>query len=95
MKGYLNNPEETKNKLINDYYYTGDIGYLDEDGFLYVQARRYDLIVTGGENVNPIEVENELNKHPLIQEACVFESADNEWGQVVTAAIVTNNNSRC
>ncbi len=92
MKGYLNNNDETNKKLKNDFYYTGDIGYLDENGYLHVQARRNDLIVTGGENVNPVEVENELLKHPSIQEACVFEIANNEWGQLVAAAIVTNNN---
>ncbi len=92
MKGYLHNVEETNKKLKNDFYYTGDIGYVDEKDYLYVQARRNDLIVTGGENVNPLEVENELLKHPSIKEASVFEIADNEWGQVVAAAIVTNKN---
>ncbi len=90
MKGYLNNLEETNKKLKDDFYHTSDIGYLDEDGYLHVQARRNDLIVTGGENVNPVEIENELTKHPLIKESSVFEIADNEWGQIVAAAIVAN-----
>lgn len=92
-KGYLNNPEETKRKFQNGRYFTGDIGWIDKDGYLYVEARRVDLIITGGENVNPLEVENELLKHPLILEAAVFAVEDDEWGQAVSAALITRNNS--
>jgi len=91
-KGYLNNFDETKKKFRTGFYYTGDFGFLDNDGFLYVEARRDDLIVTGGENVNPLEVENELLKHPFIIEASVFSFMEKEWGQIVAAALVTKNN---
>ncbi|MHB8581238.1 MAG: o-succinylbenzoate--CoA ligase [Ignavibacteriaceae bacterium] len=92
-KGYLNNPDETKKKFSNGFYYTGDYGFLDENGFLFVEARRNDLIITGGENVNPVEVENELLKHPLINEVSVFSLMEQEWGQIIAAALVIKNNS--
>ena len=58
-----------------------------------MEARRNDLIITGGENVNPIEVENELSKHPLVIEAGVFSIMEKEWGQIIAAALVTKNNA--
>lgn len=91
-KGYLNNYTETKKKFINGYYYTGDFGFLDKDDFLYVRARRNDLIISGGENVNPLEIENELLKHPSIKEAAVFGLIDREWGQIIAAALVSKDN---
>ena len=71
-------------------FYSGDIGYIDEEGDLFVEARRTDLIVTGGENVNPVEVENTLNKIQGIKDSCVFALKDREWGQLVAAAVVTD-----
>ena len=87
-KGYINNSEETKRKFSGDIYYTGDYGYLDKEGYLFIEARRNDLIITGGENVNPYEVEIEILKHPSIKEAAVFGLKDEEWGHVVAAGIV-------
>lgn len=89
--GYLNNPDETKIKLINGIYYTGDIGYIDEDGFLFVEARRSDLIVTGGENVNPLEVEKQILLHPDVEDCSVIGINDKTWGQIVVAAVVPKN----
>ncbi len=91
-KGYLNDPDATNKKFDNGFYYTGDFGYVDADGYMFVEARRNDLIVTGGENVNPIEVEKAVMKHPLIIEASVFGFMDKEWGQIVAAALVTKDN---
>ena len=92
-KGYLNNPDETEKKFSIGLYYTGDYGFLDDNGFLYVEARRNDLIITGGENVNPVEVETELLKHPLINEVCVFSLMEQEWGQIIAAALVVKDNN--
>ncbi|NWF88538.1 MAG: o-succinylbenzoate--CoA ligase [Ignavibacteriaceae bacterium] len=88
MKGYLHDEAATKQKLKNDLYFAGDIGFKDEDGYLFVVNRRSDLIVTGGENVNPIEVENLILGFPKVKEVCVFGIDDEKWGQKVAAAIV-------
>ena len=92
MKGYYKNEVEAKQKFKNDYYLSGDLGYLDHEGYLYLEARRTDLIVTGGENVNSIEIENALLVHPDVDEAAVIPLANEEWGQVVTAVVVLKNN---
>jgi len=92
MKNYYKNDGEFKEKFRNDYYLTGDLGYLDDEGYLYLEARRTDLIVTGGENVNGVEVENVLLSHPDIDEAAVIPLPDEEWGQAVAAVVVLKNN---
>ncbi|MGE5806799.1 MAG: o-succinylbenzoate--CoA ligase [Ignavibacteria bacterium] len=88
MKGYYNNKEETSLKLKDGIFYSGDIGYIDQDGYLYIEAKRNDLIVSGGENINPAEVEKEISAHPKVNEAAVVGIEDKEWGQAVSAAIV-------
>ena len=87
MRGYDGDPPATRRALRNGWLHTGDIGYLDEEGDLYIVQRRSDLILTGGENVYPREVENALRRHPDIEEAIVVGVADAEWGQRVAAAI--------
>ncbi|MCC6802302.1 MAG: o-succinylbenzoate--CoA ligase [Anaerolineae bacterium] len=82
MKGYLGQPE------TNGAFRTGDIGYLDADGDLWIVQRRSDLIVSGGENVYPAEVEAMLRQHPAVEDACVVGVPDAEWGQRVTAMVV-------
>ena len=89
--GYLNNPNETRTKLVDGIYYTGDIGYIDEDGFLFVEARRSDLIITGGENVNPLEVEKQILLHHDVEDCCVVGIDDKTWGQIVAVAVVSKN----
>ncbi len=86
MKGYLN-----KNTTIlqDGWLHTGDLGYLDRDGYLYVVSRRSDLIISGGENIYPTEIEAILLEHPMIAEACVVGIGDREWGEIVAAVIVT------
>ncbi len=86
--GYYNDTEATKQKLKDEKFLTDDIGYIDEDGDLFVEARRTDLIISGGENVNPLEVENILDNLPQVKECCVFALEDKEWGQIVAAAVV-------
>lgn len=88
MKGYYNDEDETNKKIEDGFYFTGDIGFVDADGYLFIEARRTDLIVTGGENVNPNEVEKRLIEHPEIVDAAVFPVKDDDWGEIVTAAIV-------
>lgn len=90
-KGYLNNDEETKIKFKGKIYYSGDFGYLDGEGYLFVEARRNDLIISGGENINPVEVENEIKKHSKVLDVSVLGLENNEWGHIAAAAIVLKN----
>ena len=92
MTGYLDD-NETRQAINNGCYYTGDIGYIDEDGYLFIEGRKNYLISTGGENINPVEVENILLEHPLIEEAAVFPLKDKEWGEIVAASVVLKNKS--
>jgi O-succinylbenzoic acid--CoA ligase len=88
MQGYYNQPDATAKTLRGGKLHTGDIGYLDQDGDLYLVQRRSDLIVSGGENIYPVEVENALLKHPAIAAACVVGIPSAEWGQQAAAAVV-------
>ena len=86
--GYLNRPEATAQAIRDGWLHTGDIGYLDGEGYLYVLDRRDDLIVSGGENVYPAEIEAVLQSHPSVLEAGVYGAPDERWGQVPLAAVV-------
>jgi long-chain acyl-CoA synthetase len=89
MKGYLNNPKSTKDAFWGrDWLRTGDIGRLDENGYLFIVDRLKELIITGGENVYPREVEEALYATPEVQECAVIGLPDKEWGERVTACIV-------
>jgi len=87
-KGYWNRPDETRNAFTADgWFRTGDIGYMDVDGFLYVQDRLKDMVITGGENVYPAEVESVLYDHPDIAEVAVIGAPDERWGERVVAVV--------
>ncbi len=88
MKEYAEDVEATERAFRDGWFHTGDLGYLDKEGFLYVVARRDDLIVSGGENIYPAEIENVLNSHPAILEAVVIGAANAEWGQTPVAYCV-------
>ena len=88
MKGYWNNPEATAAAIdAQGWFHTGDIGYLDEDGFLYIADRLKDMVITGGENVYPAEVESVLYDHPAIAEIAVIGLPDEQWGEAVVAVV--------
>lgn len=89
FSGYLNNDEATSAAFSNGYYLTGDFGFFDEDGYLFLEDRRTDLIVSGGENISPNEIEHVISQFPNIEEVCVFGLPDKEWGECI-AAVVTS-----
>ncbi len=86
--GYVDKPEATAQAFQDGWFATGDIGYLDEDGYLYVLDRRTDLIISGGENVYPAEIESVLLSHPDVEEVGVCRQEDAQWGQVPVAFVV-------
>ena len=92
MKGYWNMPEETAKSIRNGWFYTGDAAYKDKDGYVYIHDRMKDMIVSGGENVYPAEVENALMKHPAIADVAVIGIPDDRWGEVPLAIVVRKPN---
>jgi long-chain acyl-CoA synthetase len=89
MKGYLDNPEGTKEAFWErEWFRSGDVGLFDDDGYLYIVDRIKDMIITGGENVYPREVEEVLYTRPEVQECAVIGLPDPEWGERVTALII-------
>jgi long-chain acyl-CoA synthetase len=88
MREYWNRPEETATAFRGGWYHTGDAGYLDEDGYLFLVDRLKDMIVTGGENVYSTEVEDALTDHPAVAQAAVIGIPDDQWGEAVHAVVV-------
>jgi len=88
MRGYLDDPDATRDAFDGDWLRTGDLGEIDADGALHVLARREDLILSGGENVYPAEIEEILRAHPSVAQAIVIGIADAKWGQVPLALVV-------
>jgi fatty-acyl-CoA synthase len=88
MSGYWNNPEATRSTLKNGWLYTGDMGSFDERGYLTLRDRSKDVVISGGSNIYPREVEEVLLEHPGVSEAAVVGAPDAEWGEVVVAFIV-------
>ncbi|MDR3497974.1 MAG: fatty acid--CoA ligase [Parvibaculum sp.] len=88
MKGYWNRPEATADAVRGGWFHSGDAGYFDADGYLYIHDRVKDMIVSGGENVYPAEVENALFGHPAIADAAVIGVPDERWGEAVKACVV-------
>jgi fatty-acyl-CoA synthase len=89
MVGYWNLPDATKRTMTADgWIFTGDAGYMDEDGYLYIHDRVKDMIISGGENVYPAEVESAIYGHPAVQEVAVIGIPDEKWGETVKAVVV-------
>ncbi len=88
MLEYWNRPEDTAKTLVNGWLHTGDVGRLDEEGFLYIEDRIKDMIISGGENIYPAEIENILQTHPKIIESAVIGQPSNKWGESPLAIIV-------
>jgi long-chain acyl-CoA synthetase len=88
MAGYWNKPEETTAVLRDGWYRTGDVGWIDPQGFLFLVDRAKDMIVSGGENVYSTEVEQALMTHPGVLECAVYGIPDPRWGEAVAATVV-------
>jgi acyl-CoA synthetase (AMP-forming)/AMP-acid ligase II len=87
MKGYWRNPRATAETLRNGWLHTGDLGYLDENGYLFIMDRSKDMIISGGENIYPREVEDVLVRHPAVREAAVIGVPDPQWGEAMKAIV--------
>ena len=95
FKGYLNNSKKTQEVFTEDgYFITGDIGYFDKDGYLFISGRNKDLIISGGFNVYPKEIEDVINQHKSVIESAVFGIKDNDLGEVPIAAVVMINDNK-
>ncbi|AFK61056.1 long-chain-fatty-acid--CoA ligase [Advenella kashmirensis WT001] len=87
MTGYWHLPEKTAETIKNGWLHTGDVGFIDKKGFLFIKDRIRDVIITGGFNVYPIDVENVLSQHVGVYESAVFGITDEKWGESVNAAV--------
>lgn len=88
MKGYYKNPEATAETLRNGWLHTGDLGYCDEDGYFYIVGRKKEMIIRGGVNIYPKEIEEVLYRHPKVKEAAVIGLPDKIWGEEVGCCLV-------
>jgi acyl-CoA synthetase (AMP-forming)/AMP-acid ligase II len=88
MSGYLNREEETSAAIKDGWLHTGDVGWMDEDSYLYITGRTKDLIIRGGENIAPGEIEGVLQQHDAVEDAAVIGVPDVEWGEEVKAVVV-------
>lgn len=94
MTRYWRKPDETKEAIRDGWLYTGDLGYYDEKGFIYIADRKKDMIITGGENVYPLEVENVLYRYPAVKEVAVIGVPDPHWVERVHALVVLKKNAQ-
>ena len=85
--GYYKDPELSKDVIRDEWLTVGDVGYMDDDGFLYIVDRVRDMIISGGTNIYSAEIENVLHEHPAIADVAVFGVPDEEWGESVHAAV--------
>lgn len=94
LENYYKNPEATRNAYRDGWSTVADIAVRDEDGFYYLVDRKHDMIISGGENISPSELENQIVQHPAVHEAAVIGQPDKKWGEAVTAVIVLKENAR-
>lgn len=90
MPGYYKRPDLTAKAIVDGWLHSGDLGYVDEDGFLYLVDRQKDLIISGGVNVYPRDIEEIVVQHPAVREAAVFGVPDEKWGETPVAAVILN-----
>ena len=93
MKEYWNNPEATKDSLRNGWLHSGDVATIDEDGFVYIKDRLKDMIISGGENVYPAEIENVILAHDQVKDVAVIGQESEKWGESPLAIVVRKSNT--
>lgn len=95
MKGYLGLPEATSEVLKGGWFHTGDIGAIDKEGYMYILDRKKDMIISGGFNIYPTEIENIISKHPAVLEVAVIGVPDPRWGESIKALVVKKQGATC
>ena len=86
--GYYKNPEATKETYLGEWFTSGDMGYFDDEGFLYIVDRKKDMVISGGVNIYPSEIEDVILSHPSVSEVAVVGIPDEEWGESLKAIVV-------
>jgi long-chain acyl-CoA synthetase len=94
MRGYWNKPQATAETLRGGWLHTGDVGYLDEDGYLFITDRKKDMIISGGSNIYPREIEEVICRHPGVFEVAVIGIPDAKWGEATKALVVAREGVR-
>ncbi len=94
MKKYYKNPEETKKSFYKDWFLTGDLGFMDEESYVFVKGREKELIIKGGENISPREIDDVLYQHPAVLEAAAFATKCEHYGEKIEAGIVLKKNHK-
>jgi acyl-CoA synthetase (AMP-forming)/AMP-acid ligase II len=94
MSGYLDDPERTAQAVVDGWFRAGDLAWMDDEGFLFLAGRKSDMIIRGGENVYPVEIEAVLVEHPSVSAAAVVGRPDDYWGEIVVAAIELREGAR-
>jgi acyl-CoA synthetase (AMP-forming)/AMP-acid ligase II len=90
MKGYYKQPDKTAETIIDGWLHTGDVGHIDAEGYLHITDRKKDMIISGGFNVYPSEVEQVIWSHPAVQDCAVIGVPDEKWGEAVKAVVELN-----
>ena len=93
MQGYLNKEQATREAIVDGWLHTGDIGHVDEDGYVYITDRKKDLIIKGGENISPKEIEERIYSHPAVAEAAVIGVVDDRFGEDLVAVVVARHDT--
>ncbi len=93
MTEYYKNPEQTNEVIKDGWLFTGDMGYVDDDGFLFLTGRKKDMIISGGVNVYPTDIEEVVIRHPAVKDVAVFGVPHKEWGETPVAAVIINENA--
>ena len=88
MPGYYKRPDLTKKTIVDGWLHSGDLGFMDEDGFLFLVDRVKDMIISGGVNVYPKDIEEVIIQHPAVSEVAVFGIPDEKWGEIPIAAVI-------